>query len=101
MHLNVRNESSDAASRIKNLLLTEMDGFEDRGQVIVLGATNKPWNLTQNLLRRFDRQFYIGLPDKQTRKNFIKDLLSQSKFSNTLLDKDIEELSEKSAKLQL
>ena len=42
-----------------------MDGLKARGQVIVMGATNRPNALDTALLRfgRFYREIYIGVPD--------------------------------------
>ena len=55
--------------RIVNQLLTEMDGITERGDVIVMGATNRPDILDPALLRpgRFDRIIYVPPPDKVAR----------------------------------
>ncbi|MFO1148146.1 MAG: AAA family ATPase [Alsobacter sp.] len=52
-----------------NQLLVEMDGFDARSGVIVVGATNRVDVLDQALLRpgRFDRQVHVALPDVQGR----------------------------------
>ena len=52
-----------------NQLLTEMDGFEARAAVIVMGATNRPDLLDTALIRpgRFDRQVTLTLPDRAGR----------------------------------
>ncbi|NWN45504.1 ATP-dependent zinc metalloprotease FtsH [Candidatus Phytoplasma pruni] len=57
-----------------NQLLTEMDGFEEKSTVIVIGATNRKDMLDSALLRpgRFDRQFTVGLPDVTARKAILK-----------------------------
>jgi cell division protease FtsH len=61
--------SNDEREQTLNQLLVEMDGFDDRQEVIVLAATNRPDVLDPALLRpgRFDRQVTIGLPDKAGR----------------------------------
>ena len=55
-------------------LLTLMDGLKSRGQVIVIGATNRPDSLDQALRRpgRFDREIEIGVPDKEERKEVLE-----------------------------
>lgn len=52
-----------------NQLLVEMDGFDVRAGVVVLGATNRPEVLDPALLRagRFDRQVAVSLPDRKGR----------------------------------
>jgi len=50
-----------------------MDGMDGRGQVIVIGATNRPDSVDPALRRpgRFDREFYFPLPNKQARRAII------------------------------
>ncbi|KAE9963170.1 hypothetical protein BLS_009563 [Venturia inaequalis] len=54
-------------------LLALMDGMDGRGQVIVIGATNRPDNVDPALRRpgRFDREFYFPLPDTKARRSII------------------------------
>ncbi|CAG8955209.1 hypothetical protein HYFRA_00007225 [Hymenoscyphus fraxineus] len=58
---------------IVSTLLALMDGMDGRGQVIVIGATNRPDNIDPALRRpgRFDREFYFPLPDVAARKSII------------------------------
>ena len=55
-------------------LLTLMDGLNSRGQVVVIGATNRPDSLDPALRRpgRFDREIEIGVPDKDERKEVLE-----------------------------
>ena len=55
-------------------LLTLMDGLNSRGQVVVIGATNRPDSLDQALRRpgRFDREIEIGVPDRDERKEILE-----------------------------
>jgi cell division protease FtsH len=57
-----------------NQLLVEMDGFEDRGNLIVIAASNRIDGLDPALLRpgRFDRQVLVGAPDLQGRQQILK-----------------------------
>ncbi|KAK4547184.1 hypothetical protein LTR36_001405 [Oleoguttula mirabilis] len=54
-------------------LLALMDGMDGRGQVIVIGATNRPDSVDPALRRpgRFDREFYFPLPDQKARRAII------------------------------
>ncbi|KAK5629671.1 hypothetical protein RRF57_005386 [Xylaria bambusicola] len=58
---------------IVSTLLALMDGMDGRGQVIVIGATNRPDNIDPALRRpgRFDREFYFPLPDVDARKSIL------------------------------
>ncbi|EXJ88161.1 hypothetical protein A1O1_05089 [Capronia coronata CBS 617.96] len=58
---------------IVSTLLALMDGMDGRGQVIVIGATNRPDSIDPALRRpgRFDREFYFPLPDTQARHAII------------------------------
>jgi len=55
-------------------LLTLMDGLKSRGQVVVIGATNRPDALDQAIRRpgRFDREIEIGVPDKDGRREVLQ-----------------------------
>jgi cell division protease FtsH len=57
-----------------NQLLGEMDGFEPREGVVVIGATNRVDVLDPALLRagRFDRQVMVGLPDRPARAAILR-----------------------------
>ena len=55
-------------------LLTLMDGLKSRGQVVVIGATNRPDSLDPALRRpgRFDREIEIGVPDADERREVLE-----------------------------
>ncbi|GAA4417175.1 ATP-dependent zinc metalloprotease FtsH [Advenella faeciporci] len=57
-----------------NQILTEMDGFSGKEEVIVLAATNQPEILDKALLRagRFDRRVVVNLPDKIGREAILQ-----------------------------
>ncbi len=65
---------NDEREQTLNQLLVEMDGFDERHEVIVLAATNRPDVLDPALLRpgRFDRQVTIGLPDRKGREGILR-----------------------------
>lgn len=66
------NDMSGTAASSVNALLQLMDGVEKLDNVVVIGATNYPWDLDRAVLRRFDRQILIGLPDSTTISKLIE-----------------------------
>jgi len=64
----------DEREQTLNQILTEMDGFDARTNVIVLGATNRPEVLDQALLRpgRFDRRVVVQPPDRAGREAILR-----------------------------
>ncbi|OAX83061.1 hypothetical protein ACJ72_02579 [Emergomyces africanus] len=58
---------------IVSTLLALMDGMDGRGQVIVIGATNRPDSIDPALRRpgRFDREFYFPLPNTEARRAIL------------------------------
>jgi cell division protease FtsH len=65
---------NDEREQTLNQLLVEMDGFDERQQVIILAATNRPDVLDPALLRpgRFDRQVVVPLPDWRGREGILR-----------------------------
>jgi transitional endoplasmic reticulum ATPase len=59
--------------RVVGQLLALMDGLEERGQVVIIGATNLPNALDPALRRpgRFDREIVIPIPDKNGRRQIL------------------------------
>jgi transitional endoplasmic reticulum ATPase len=66
--------SGDVERRVVAQLLSLMDGLEERGEVIVIGATNRVDALDPALRRggRFDREIEVGVPDKGGRKEILQ-----------------------------
>ena len=66
--------TGEVERRVVAQLLALMDGLSGRGNVIVIGATNRPGALDQALRRpgRFDREIEIGVPDKKGRYEVIQ-----------------------------
>jgi cell division protease FtsH len=65
---------NDEREQTLNQLLVEMDGFDERHEVIILAATNRPDVLDPALLRpgRFDRQVHVVLPDRRGREGILR-----------------------------
>ena len=66
--------TGEVERRVVAQLLTMMDGLEERGQVVVIGATNRVDAIDPALRRpgRFDREIEIGVPDKQGRYEVLQ-----------------------------
>jgi transitional endoplasmic reticulum ATPase len=64
----------DVERRVVAQLLSLMDGLEERGQVTVIGATNRIDSVDPALRRggRFDREIEIGVPDKRGREEILQ-----------------------------
>lgn len=76
----------EAARRLKTEFLVQVDGAASGGgsgpkpQVLVIGATNRPFDLDEAALRRLTKRIYITLPDSKARFGAIDRLLKQVKF---------------------
>ncbi|XP_034552830.1 ATPase family AAA domain-containing protein 2-like isoform X2 [Notolabrus celidotus] len=71
----VRSSRQDQIhSSIVSTLLALMDGLDARGEVVVIGATNRLDSIDPALRRpgRFDREFLFGLPDREARRDILK-----------------------------
>ena len=63
----------EVTGRVVNTILAEMDGLEELGAVVVIGATNRPTLVDPALLRpgRFDELVYVGTPDEEGRERIL------------------------------
>ncbi|MBE2899800.1 ATPase [Methanothermobacter thermautotrophicus] len=103
--------SGEVERRIVAQLLTLMDGLKSRGQVVVIGATNRPDALDPALRRpgRFDREIEIGVPDREERKEILQihtrgmpladdvDLDELAEITHGFVGADLESLCKESA----
>jgi cell division protease FtsH len=64
----------DEREQTLNQLLAEMDGFDARAGLIIMGATNRPEILDPALMRpgRFDRQVFVSPPDLEGREQILR-----------------------------
>ena len=79
--------------RVKTQFLVELDGLRRRPgeNVVVMGATNRPWDLDPAMVRRFERRIFVPLPDKEAREEIFKIHLRDIELGP---DVDIAELAE-------
>ncbi|KAK5081391.1 Vacuolar protein sorting-associated protein 4 [Exophiala xenobiotica] len=87
---------SEASRRIKTELLVQMDGVgKDSKGVLILGATNIPWQLDAAIRRRFQRRVHISLPDKPARMRMFELAVGDTKCEMTSADfKQLGEITE-------
>src|ERR1051326_5605347 len=76
--------SHEEREQTLNQLLAEMDGFDSRKGVIIMGATNRPEVLDPALLRpgRFDRQVLVDKPDVKGREEILRIHVKSVKLAN-------------------
>ena len=78
---------SEASRRIKTELLVQMDGVgKDSKGVLILGATNIPWQLDAAIRRRFQRRVHISLPDLPARMRMFEISVGDTPCSLTQTD---------------
>ena len=103
--------TGEVERRVVAQLLASMDGLKGRGNVIVIGATNRPEAIDSALRRpgRFDREIEIGIPDRDGRLEIVQihtrgmplsddvDLNSISEITHGYTGADLEALSREAA----
>uniref|UniRef100_A0A8C8DNL8 ATPase family AAA domain-containing protein 2 n=1 Tax=Oryzias sinensis TaxID=183150 RepID=A0A8C8DNL8_9TELE len=92
----VRSSRQDQIhSSIVSTLLALMDGLDSRGEIVVIGATNRLDSIDPALRRpgRFDREFLFRLPDKKARKQILK--IHTRDWNPKLSEPFLDELAEK------
>jgi len=75
--------SGNMTDKVVNQLLTEMDGMGERGNVFIIGATNRPDTMDPAILRtgRLDQMIFIPMPDKISRLSIFRALLRKADVS--------------------
>lgn len=108
-------DAGGAGDRVLNQILTEMDGMNQKKNVFIIGATNRPDQIDSALLRpgRLDQLIYIPLPGENERISILKACLKKSPIAPdvdlTFLAKsthgfsgaDLTEICQRAAKLAI
>lgn len=92
----VRSSRQDQIhSSIVSTLLALMDGLDSRGEIVVIGATNRLDSIDPALRRpgRFDREFLFNLPDKKARMHILQ--IHTRDWNPKLSEPFVDELAEK------
>jgi len=84
---------NDTTRRIKTEFLVQMQGVgKESTGLLILGATNVPWELDPAVRRRFEKRVYIALPEKEARAKMFK--LNLGATPNSLTDEDYSNLGD-------
>lgn len=88
--------SAEYTERLVSQILTEISGVEDLHDVIVMAATNRPDILDPALLRpgRFDRQFFVPLPDEEARLKIFEVHTRNSPLEKRISLKELAKMTE-------
>ncbi|NXT50668.1 NVL protein, partial [Pluvianellus socialis] len=89
------DHESGASVRVVNQLLTEMDGLENRQQVFIMAATNRPDIIDPAILRpgRLDKTLYVGLPPPEDRLAILKTITKNGTRPPLDIDVSLEEIA--------
>ncbi|NXE38608.1 NVL protein, partial [Ptilorrhoa leucosticta] len=89
------DRESGASVRVVNQLLTEMDGLENRQQVFIMAATNRPDIIDPAILRpgRLDKTLYVGLPPPEDRLAILKTITKDGTRPPLNSDVSLEEIA--------
>ncbi|XP_043469762.1 katanin p60 ATPase-containing subunit A-like 1 isoform X1 [Leptopilina heterotoma] len=84
----------EASRRVKSELLVQMDGISSNSEdpskvVMVLAATNFPWDIDEALRRRLEKRIYIPLPNDEGRESLLKINLREVKVDVSVNLKEI------------
>ncbi|KAI3751117.1 hypothetical protein L2E82_22163 [Cichorium intybus] len=71
----------EAMRKIKNEFMSHWDGLMTKTgeRILVLAATNRPFDLDEAIIRRFERRIMVGLPSVENRETILKTLLAKEK----------------------
>uniref|UniRef100_A0A0A9BBE0 AAA+ ATPase domain-containing protein n=1 Tax=Arundo donax TaxID=35708 RepID=A0A0A9BBE0_ARUDO len=96
--LGQRNRAGEheAMRKIKNEFMTHWDGLLSRPdqRILVLAATNRPFDLDEAIIRRFERRIMVGLPSMESRELILRRLLSKEKVDQGLDFKELATMTE-------
>ncbi|XP_067420984.1 nuclear valosin-containing protein-like isoform X3 [Emydura macquarii macquarii] len=89
------DRETGASVRVVNQLLTEMDGLENRRQVFIMAATNRPDIIDPAILRpgRLDKTLYVGLPPPADRFAILKTITKDGTRPPLAVDVNLEEIA--------
>lgn len=76
--------------RSESRLLNLLDGVNQLNNVVYIGCTNYPENLKGRILNRpsrFDKRYYVGLPDENVRRYYLENKINKKDLDNFDLDK--------------
>ncbi|CAK8539335.1 unnamed protein product [Lathyrus sativus] len=86
----------EAMRKIKNEFMANWDGLTSKpsDRILVLAATNRPFDLDEAIIRRFERRIMVGLPSVENRENILRTLLAKEKVDHGLDFKELATMTE-------
>ncbi|XP_055821628.1 uncharacterized protein LOC129890112 [Solanum dulcamara] len=86
----------EAMRKIKNEFMTHWDGLLTKAgeKILVLAATNRPFDLDEAIIRRFERRIMVGLPSVENREMIMKTLLAKERVDDGLDFKELATMTE-------
>ncbi|KAF2571928.1 hypothetical protein F2Q70_00001458 [Brassica cretica] len=86
----------EAMRKIKNEFMSHWDGLMTKPgeRILVLAATNRPFDLDEAIIRRFERRIMVGLPGVENREKILKTLLAKEKVDENLDYKELSMMTE-------
>ena len=77
------NSGQEYSRKVKNEFMSSWDGLmtDENLRVVVIGCTNRPFDLDDAVLRRFSRKLLVDLPDAEQREKILKVILRKEKLS--------------------
>ncbi|XP_024003729.1 spastin [Eutrema salsugineum] len=81
----------EAMRKIKNEFMSHWDGLMTKPgeRILVLAATNRPFDLDEAIIRRFERRIMVGLPSVENREKILRTLLAKEKVDENLDYKEL------------
>jgi len=79
-------EDHELGARVKGMFMSLWDGLHStvENRITVIGATNRPHDLDEAILRRFSLSFYVGVPNEAQRQQILRVILRNEPISDDL-----------------
>ncbi|KAM7531357.1 hypothetical protein LguiB_034767 [Lonicera macranthoides] len=86
----------EAMRKIKNEFMTHWDGLltKQGERILVLAATNRPFDLDEAIIRRFERRILVGLPSVENREKILRTVLVKENVDKDLDFKELATMTE-------
>ncbi|CAM0953519.1 unnamed protein product [Alopecurus aequalis] len=91
-----RSGEHEAMRKIKNEFMSHWDGILSKPgeRILVLAATNRPFDLDEAIIRRFERRIMVGLPTQESRELILRTVLSKEKVDENIEYKELATMTE-------